>query len=102
MTTRPARAGFTRPGTNLYRHNMGVSLALEDKVALVTGGSRGIGAEIVRVFAQAGARVVFSYRQAREPAEALVRECGGPGRCVAIEQELSSPAHGRALVAAAV
>ena len=81
---------------------MGVSLGLEDKVALVTGGSRGIGAEIVRVFAEAGARMVFSYRQARERAEALVRECGGPGRCVAIEQELSSPADGRALVAAAV
>src|SRR4051794_2872092 len=81
---------------------MGVSLALEDKVALVTGGSRGIGAEIVRVVAQAGARVVFSYRQARERAEGLVRECGGPGQCVAIEQELSSPADGRALVGAAI
>lgn len=81
---------------------MGVSLALEEKVALVTGGSRGIGAEIVRVFAQAGARVVFNYRQARERAEALVPECGGPDRCVAIKQELSSPADGRALVTSAV
>ncbi len=81
---------------------MGVSLVLDEKVVLVTGGSRGIGAEIVRVFAEAGARVAFSYRQAWERAEALVQECGGPGQCVAIEQELSSPAEGRALVAAAV
>jgi 3-oxoacyl-[acyl-carrier protein] reductase len=81
---------------------MGLSLVLEERVALVTGGSRGIGAEIVRVFSEAGARVAFSYRQARERAETLAAQCGGPVRCVAIEQELSSPAEGRALVASAV
>jgi 3-oxoacyl-[acyl-carrier protein] reductase len=81
---------------------MPVSLALDGRVALVTGGSRGIGAEIVRIFAEAGARVAFSYRQARDRAEALVDECGGDGRCVAIEQDLSTPADGRALVAAAI
>ena len=81
---------------------MGISLVLKGRVALVTGGSRGIGAEIVRVFVEAGARVAFSYRQARERAEALVSECGGPERCLTIEQDLSTPAEGRALVAAAV
>jgi 3-oxoacyl-[acyl-carrier protein] reductase len=80
----------------------GVLLLLEGKVALITGGSRGIGAETVRLFAEAGAIVAFNYRQAREQAEALSNECGGPGMCVAIEQDLSSPADGRALVAAAV
>ena len=75
---------------------------MEGKVALVSGGSRGIGAETVRLFAEAGARVVFSYRRARERAEVLATECGGPARCVALEQELSTPADGRALVAAAV
>jgi 3-oxoacyl-[acyl-carrier protein] reductase len=75
-----------------------VALSLEGKVALVTGGSRGIGAACVRLFRQAGARVAFNYRAAREAAEALVAECGGPKVCAAFPQELSTPEDGRTLV----
>jgi len=79
----------------------GVALSLSGKVALITGGSRGIGAECVRLFRQAGAKVAFNYRAARTQAEGLVTECG-TDHCVAIEQDLSSSEDGRALVAKAI
>ena len=80
----------------------GVVLSLAGRVALVTGGSRGIGAATVRLFRQAGARVAFSYRVADEQALALQAEMGGASVCFAIRQELASAADGDALVAAAV
>lgn len=80
----------------------GVELSLAGKVALVTGGSRGIGAETVRLFRQAGARVVFNYRTAKAAAQALVDECGGEDFCATIAQELSTPDEGRTLVARAI
>ncbi len=77
---------------------MAIELSFSNKVALITGGSRGIGAETVRTFAEAGARVVFSYRSAQKHADALVNECGGEERCRAIQRELSTAEEGRALV----
>ncbi len=80
----------------------GVTLTLEGRVALVTGGSRGIGAATVRLFHQAGARVAFSYRAAEEQARALEAECGGGEICRAFRQELATAHDGGALVGAAV
>ena len=81
---------------------MAVALSLHNKVALITGGSRGIGAATVRLFHQAGARIVFSYLQASAQAEALAAECGGPDRCIAVQQELRTPSDGHALASKAV
>ena len=75
------------------------SLSLAGRIALITGGSRGIGAATVRLFHQAGARVAFSFNTATATAEALAAECGGPTVCRAIQQPLATPADGRALVA---
>ncbi len=45
---------------------------LDGKTALITGGSRGIGAAIVKRFADEGAQVAFTYRSSSGPAELLV------------------------------
>lgn len=44
---------------------------------LVTGGGRGLGAEIVRELAQAGHEVIFTYRSASAEADALIKELAG-------------------------
>jgi len=79
----------------------GVSLSLEGKVALITGGSRGIGAATVRLFAAAGGKVVFNYQKAREEARKLVGEIG-EDNCHAVQVDLNSPPSAEGLVAAAV
>lgn len=80
----------------------GWTLSLEGRVALVTGGSRGIGAATVRLLRQAGARVVFSYQSRSAEAEALVAATGGPSLCRGVQQSLSHAADGEALVQEAV
>eukprot|EP00475_Leptophrys_vorax_P016407 TRINITY_DN2285_c0_g1_i1.p2 TRINITY_DN2285_c0_g1~~TRINITY_DN2285_c0_g1_i1.p2 ORF type:complete len:253 (-),score=84.14 TRINITY_DN2285_c0_g1_i1:6-764(-) len=50
------------------------------KVVLVTGGTKGMGAEIVRKFAKAGAKVVFSYSSSETQAKAIEAELSGLGQ----------------------
>lgn len=75
---------------------MPVSLSLAGRVALITGGSRGIGAAAVRLFVAAGARVMFNYQSAKTQAEALVAELGDS--CAAVACDLNGLDTARDLV----
>jgi len=68
--------------------------SLDGKLALVTGGSRGIGRAIALELARAGASVVLAYRSAAEEAEAVASEIDGR----AIQADVSDPDDARRLV----
>ena len=71
--------------------------SLEGKLALVTGGSRGIGRAIALELGRAGAEVVVGYRTGREEAESVAAEIGGR----ALEADVSDAESAKALVEAA-
>jgi 3-oxoacyl-[acyl-carrier protein] reductase len=72
---------------------------LTGKAALVTGGSRGIGAAIARSLAEDGADVAISYVSSPDKAKALVRELQEKGvRSVAFQADQSKPAEVSQLV----
>ncbi|MCC3293421.1 SDR family oxidoreductase [Arthrobacter sp. zg-Y411] len=75
---------------------------LEGKAAIVTGSSRGIGAEVAKFLAAEGAGVVVNYRQKAPRANKVVAaiEADG-GRAVAVGADLTVPEGPAALVAAA-
>ena len=52
---------------------------LESKVAIITGGSRGIGKSICETFAQNGCNVAFTYNNSKESAEGLAKELNSTG-----------------------
>lgn len=65
---------------------------LLDKRALVTGSSRGIGAEIARRFALEGAHVAVNYRSSADEAESVVRSIKrNGGRALSVKADVSKP-----------
>lgn len=78
-------------------------ISLAGKAALITGGSRGIGAAAVRLFAQAGADVVFSYNSAKEAAKQLEQEAAKHGtRVEAFKADVGKHEDNRKLVEHAI
>ena len=63
--------------------------SIRDKVALVTGGSRGIGLMIARGYVEAGATVYITSRSA-EVCDAVAAELSEIGRCVSLPHDLST------------
>jgi 3-oxoacyl-[acyl-carrier protein] reductase len=66
---------------------------LTGKVAIVTGASKGIGAEIARAFGAAGAAVAVNYASAKDGAERVVADIvRGDGRAIAVQGDTSKRA----------
>ena len=68
-------------------------MKLKDKVAVVTGASKGIGAGIAKALAAEGAAVVVNYASSKEGAEKVVAEIAeNGGKAVAVRADVSKPA----------
>ncbi|UPK69832.1 SDR family NAD(P)-dependent oxidoreductase [Chitinophaga filiformis] len=66
---------------------------LENKVAVVTGASKGIGASIAKYFAAEGAKVVVNYASSREDAEKVVKAISDAGgKAIAVQGDVSDAA----------
>lgn len=66
---------------------------LENKVAVITGASKGIGASIAKYFAAAGAKVVVNYASSKEGADKVVNEITeNGGIAIAVQADVSNEA----------
>src|SRR5260370_9326687 len=85
IETSPEQSAFEHRDQTERRAIVGV---LDGRVALVTGGTKGLGAATARLFADAGARVVVTFGNDAEAADQLVANLPGAGHRAA-----RAPAH---------
>jgi 3-oxoacyl-[acyl-carrier protein] reductase len=75
------------------------NLQLRGRVAIVTGGSRGIGRAIVELLAQLGAHVVVNYLKGEKAAEATVSAARAKGvQAVSCQADVSNPLEAQRLI----
>jgi len=88
------------PDTNVASgSNLLDSVSLKDRVALVTGGSRGIGRAAVECFVKLGANVIVNYVRDEKAASGVVSEAEASGvGALAVQADVSDPAQAQRLV----
>ena len=75
-----------------------MSLSLDGKTALITGGSRGIGRAIAERLAADGAAIVINYARSEQLAQEVVKAISAKGgKAIAIQADVSKPAEVRRL-----
>ena len=74
-------------------------MSLSDKIAMVTGSSRGIGRAIALAFAEAGAHLVINFVKNHGAADEVKKAIEALGRsCLAVEADVSNAGQVKAMV----
>src|SRR6202789_1178813 len=86
-----------------HRHKEIQMSTLTDKVAVVTGATKGIGAEIAKPLGAAGASVVVNYASSKSGADTVVEAITkAGGKAIAVKGDVSKPADAQSIIDAAI
>ena len=78
-------------------------ISLDGRVAVITGGSRGIGRAVALMMARAGADIVFDFQRDQKAADFVIAEVSKTGRrAIAVQGNVAQDSHCRELIEAGV